>query len=38
MRYIQDRIDPAFTIIRRDALAYPRIGYTTDLHLFWSIW
>jgi len=26
MRYIQDRIDPAFTILRRDAFAYPVPG------------
>jgi hypothetical protein len=27
MSYVRDRIDPAFTIIRMDADAYPRIGY-----------
>jgi aminopeptidase N len=27
MRYIQDRIDPSFTIIRPDARAYPTIAY-----------
>jgi aminopeptidase N len=27
MRYVQDRIDPDFTIIRPDARAYPEIGY-----------
>lgn len=27
MRYVQDRVDPQFTIIRPDALAYPMVGY-----------
>lgn len=27
MRYIQDRIDPAFTILRPDSYAYPAPGY-----------
>jgi hypothetical protein len=27
MRYIQDRIDPGFTILRPDAFTYPEIGY-----------
>jgi aminopeptidase N len=27
MRYVQDRIDPDFTILRDDAYAYPRPGY-----------
>lgn len=27
MRYIQDRIDPAFTILRDDAFAYPQPGW-----------
>jgi hypothetical protein len=27
MLYVQDRIDPAFTILRTDAFAYPEVGY-----------
>lgn len=27
MRYVQDRVDPEFTIIRPDAIAYPTVGY-----------
>ena len=27
MLYVQETIDPAFTILRPDALAYPKIGY-----------
>lgn len=27
MAYVQDRIDPAFTILRTDAFAYPEVGY-----------
>jgi hypothetical protein len=27
MLYVRDRIDPAFTIIRPDAFAYPELGY-----------
>ena len=30
MRYIQDRIDPAFTILRDDARAYPMPGYPSS--------
>lgn len=30
MRYIQDRIDPAFTILRDDAYAYPQPGYPSN--------
>lgn len=30
MRYIQDRIDPAFTILRDDSYAYPRPGYPSS--------
>jgi aminopeptidase N len=29
MRYIKDRIDPAFTILRDDAWAFPRVGYAS---------
>jgi hypothetical protein len=27
MRYVKDRVEKAFTIVRRDALAYPQVGY-----------
>jgi len=27
MLYVKDRIDPAFTIVRPDCLAYPQVGY-----------
>jgi hypothetical protein len=27
MRYVRDRIDPAFTILRMDAYSYPQTGY-----------
>ena len=27
MRYVQDRVDPEFTILRDDSFAYPRPGY-----------
>jgi hypothetical protein len=30
MRYIQDRIDPEFTILRADAYAYPSPGYPSS--------
>jgi len=30
MRYIQDRIDPAFTILRADSYAYPQPGYPSS--------
>jgi aminopeptidase N len=30
MAYIRDRIDPAFTIIRDDALAFPLVGYPSS--------
>lgn len=30
MRYIQDRIDPAFTILRADSYAYPQPGYPSN--------
>jgi aminopeptidase N len=30
MRYIQDRIDPEFTILRQDSYAYPQPGYPSS--------
>lgn len=30
MAYVRDHIDPSFTILRDDALAFPRIGYPSE--------
>lgn len=30
MGYVRDKIDPGFTIIRPDCLAYPELGYPSD--------
>lgn len=29
MRYVRDRVEKAFTIVRQDALAYPQVGYAS---------
>lgn len=30
MGYVRDKIDPEFTILRRDCLAFPELGYPSD--------